>query len=149
IEFPKDALKAENTIHHNRIHTSRIIAPALPQFVNAVSAQPASLRYVDSEPTSSAAVIVGDIPLIHTSQLLPVNEMGRVMHAGDPVAQFGQVLDRLDGLLRQGASGLDRVVKLNVYFARYEISAPIQQAIAARYSPKRLPALSLVTTALP
>jgi putative CocE/NonD family hydrolase len=27
IEFPKDAVKAENTIHHNRTHASRIIAP--------------------------------------------------------------------------------------------------------------------------
>jgi len=26
IEFPKDAVKAENTIYHNRTHASRIIA---------------------------------------------------------------------------------------------------------------------------
>ena len=27
IEFPENALKAENTIYHNRIHASRIVAP--------------------------------------------------------------------------------------------------------------------------
>ncbi len=29
IEFPDDAVKAVNTIHHNREHASRIIAPVV------------------------------------------------------------------------------------------------------------------------
>ena len=28
IDFPKDAIAATNTIHHNKVHTSRILAPS-------------------------------------------------------------------------------------------------------------------------
>ena len=43
----------------------------------------------------SAAVLVDDVPLVHTAQLLPVDDAGRIVGAGDIRAQLEQVLARL------------------------------------------------------
>ncbi|MEX2174879.1 MAG: RidA family protein [Pirellulaceae bacterium] len=102
----------------------------------------------DAEAGSSAAVLVEDVPLIHTAQLLPVDEAGQLV-AGDAAAQCDALLDQLETLLKSLGSGLDQAVKLNVYVARDELGQVVRARLAARFVTGRRPAVSLVTTALP
>src|SRR5688572_7624076 len=82
----------------------------------AVMAADASLQYVGSEPRHglSRAVVVGDVPLLHTAQILPRSSDGNIA-TGDAAAQMQVALEILEALLKQSGSGLDQLVRLNVY----------------------------------
>jgi enamine deaminase RidA (YjgF/YER057c/UK114 family) len=141
IDFPKDAVKAENTIYHNRSHASRIIAP-VATFVAPVSTS-SQLRYIPRLPQRTlAAVLVGDLPLVHTSQLLPDV-------AGSPAEQIDNLFSRLDAALRTAGSDPTRLVKLNCYLPNDAIVPLIEQQLDARFSGIRRPATSYVVTTLP
>lgn len=107
-------------------------------------------RSIDPNPRtgSSAAVVVGNVALVHTTQLLPVNDDGTI--AGTEAAtQFEHVLDRLDETLLATGSGLAQVVKLNVYVTRQDAVPVIERTMARRLAGARLPAVSFVVTKLP
>lgn len=101
-----------------------------------------------NEAGSSAAVLVGDWPLAHTAQAVPVDESRRVLSA-DPQAQAGRVLDNLHTMLVQAQSGLDRAVKLNFYVTRDEILPDVKAVLAARFHGAQRPAVAFVVTPLP
>jgi enamine deaminase RidA (YjgF/YER057c/UK114 family) len=145
IEMPGDAVKAENTLHHNRIHASRIIAPVAAS--KLIAATTSRLRFVP-EPVLNGvgAVIVGDVPLVHTAQLLPEGTAGFA-------AQLAQLFARLETVLREAGSDTNRLVKLNFYLANEAISplAPLaRQEFENRFRQvgPRCP-VSFVVTALP
>ena len=121
-----------------------LVAPAMAQTVPTV-------RHVGSDPATgaSAAVLVGDLPLVHTAQLLPVDKSGKVVAAGDAAAQLDRLLDELDSILQAAGSDLSQVAKLNLYLAREEAAAVIGPRHAARFPSEARPAVSLVVTALP
>jgi enamine deaminase RidA (YjgF/YER057c/UK114 family) len=102
----------------------------------------------DAATGSSAAVVVGDWPLVHTGQLLPLDGQGGVV-AGGAAAQVPALFDRLALVLGDARSGLDRVVKLNVYVAREQVVGDVQRAMAARFRGPNKPAVSFVVTKLP
>src|SRR5262249_55497500 len=83
------------------------------------------LRYVDPNPATgtSGAVVVGEAPLAHTAQLLPLDAKGNVAGKGKAAVQAEAVLENLAAALGEARSGLDRVVKVNVYAARPEVVA--------------------------
>ena len=114
----------------------------------AAFAQEIPLRRIGPSvtPGTSQAVVVGDVPLVHTSQVLPPDDRGR---GGDAEAQATLVLDRLQARLRQARSSLERVVKLNVYAVDDEAAAAAFRAVAARFTGEEKPAFSLVLTGLP
>src|SRR5437867_4016436 len=58
----------------------------------------------DPQTGTSLAVIVRDLPLIHTAQLLPLNEQGAQVGKGDPTKQTDQVLTNLAGVLKAANS---------------------------------------------
>jgi len=62
---------------------------------------------------ASQAVVVGDVPLAHTAQLLPVDARGAVV-GREAVEQCGKLVDELAVVLADVGSGLDRLVKLNL-----------------------------------
>lgn len=110
----------------------------------------AELQYVepDSKTGTSAAVIVGDQPLVHTTQVLPPVS-GSPDFEADPNTQVRQVLNRLDRLLRTAGSGLDRTVKLNVYVAEKKIIAIVQNELARTFGDEHKPAVALIVSTLP
>lgn len=79
---------------------------------------------------SSGAVVVDDVPLLHTTQL-----------SGQSVKV---VLDRLVDLLGEGGARLDDVVKLNLYAAREEVVPAITEELARRFSGDHRPAVTIV-----
>lgn len=115
----------------------------------AASALQAELKYVeaDSKTGSSAAVIVGDQPLIHTTQLLP--KVTGAESEADANQQIRQLLDRLQRLLKSAGSGLDQTVKLNVYVAERRIVTLVRNELAQRFSGEHKPAVAFIVTPLP
>ena len=114
-------------------------------------ATPAIRRFaVDGEAiAASAAVFVEDVPLVHTAQLLPIDDAGKVAAPGDAAAQVEVILTRLQSVLRQAGSDLDRIAKLNWYVARDEIAEIVRRSLADRLAAERRPAVSMVVTELP
>lgn len=93
---------------------------------------------------SSLAVVVGEVALAHTAQLLPLDKKGRLVGAGDVARQVNQVLDNIAAALKPAGTGLDKVVKLHVYVAQPELMAPVQQQFSKRFRAKIKPAVSYV-----
>lgn len=96
----------------------------------------------------SAAVVVGDRPLVHTPQILPFDEKPPPTPT-DPAVQIESMLDGIDKTLTDADSGLQRIVKLNVYVARSEFIDDVHRQLAVRFSGTAKPAVSFVVTRLP
>lgn len=109
------------------------------------------LRHVESNPAtgSSAAVLVDDVPLVHTPQLLPVDEAGSIVAPGDAAAQLEFLLDRLEAKLNEVGSNLDRLAKLNLYVVNEQAAKHVWPVLAKRFATESRPAVSLVVTPLP
>jgi enamine deaminase RidA (YjgF/YER057c/UK114 family) len=97
----------------------------------------------------SAAVLVDDVPLVHTAQLLPVNESGQIVGSGDVRVQFEQVLARLRTCLTQSGSNLSRTLQLNCYLARGEDANALTEVLGQAFPAEQRSAISIVTTPLP
>jgi enamine deaminase RidA (YjgF/YER057c/UK114 family) len=98
--------------------------------------------------TSSAVVVDGTAHLVHTRQLMAVgNDLG----PADDAKQARRLLLLLPAVLREAGSGLDRVVKINVYARRAEALAAFRSTLAGFYAPdvRFLPAFSAVVGPLP
>jgi predicted acyl esterase len=136
IEFPSDAVKAENKIHHNRAHPSRIIFPDF----NPKAIEPFAQN-------KSSAVFVKDVPLIYTAQLLPryYESQGQKTNAD---SQLLDVLFRLTDAT--GFRGIEnhRVVKLNFYVAQPETVKLIEELVMRGSFSDPKPAVSVIVTPL-
>lgn len=108
-----------------------------------------SPRYFGGSAASgtSAAVRVDNVPLAHTTQLLPADDRDRI--AGKAAEQAERLLDNLDTALREVGSRLDRAVKLNVYVTHADTIAEVEKALARRFKGTARPAVSYVVTRLP
>lgn len=112
------------------------------------------LDVLDSDPTTgmSAAVVVGDVPLVHTAQF------GRATHvraAADPAAVAADnpqwirkclesAIGELEPALRGAGSDLAQVVKFNFYVAHSSACTIIQQWLKQQYAGRYQPAVSFV-----
>lgn len=103
----------------------------------------------DAATGSSLAVVVDDVPLAYTAQVLPLDAAGKLIGEGDATQQAEQVLANLDQVLRRAQSGLGNVVKLNVYRARDEAMPDVQKALTKSFSGPVKPAVAFVTGDLP
>lgn len=108
--------------------------------------QPAGIRQIgaDAATGSCQAVVVPEVPLAHTSQMLPLNGKGQLRGKGQLSKQVKQVFDNLDAVLQQAGSSLNQAVKVNVYLARTGLLAEVQQQFARRFAGKPMPAVSYV-----
>jgi len=79
--------------------------------------------------------------------MLPVNRRGRIPPGVS--RQTGRVLENLDLTLKSAGSGLDRVVKLNVYLASDDAMALVQEVLASHFAGLHKPAASFVVGELP
>src|SRR5436190_15731295 len=120
----------------------------------AAATTDSGIKYFSPDPQTgaSAAVLVDDLPLIHTSQLLPLNERAEVMGPGDPAKQTEQLLAKLDQVLKAAGSGLRNAIKLNFYLAGAKsmpaLLRPVQETLSREFSGPAKPAISFVVGGL-
>ena len=96
------------------------------------------------ETGSSLAVVVEEVPLAHTTQILPLNRNGRLAGRNQVDRQIKQVLDNLSAVLQAAGSGMDQLVKVNVYLAEAALMAAVQKQLGRSLAGKTKPALSFV-----
>jgi len=110
-----------------------------------------AIQCVEPNPETgmSAAVSVGNLPLAHTAQMLPLDRTGTLVGKGDVAAQTGQVLSNLAAVLTAANSDLAATIKLNVYLAQGEVMPVVQQIIARHFQGPIKPAASFVVGSLP
>lgn len=96
-----------------------------------------------------SASIVDDVPLIHTTQIFPTDEFGKLVGTGEGGKQSKQLLHNLDAALLELHSGLDQVVKINVYANDSGATTHIRQALEAHFTGRPKPPVSIVATKLP
>lgn len=99
--------------------------------------------------TSAAVVVDGAAPLVHTEQILPTDPGGAVVAPGRAADQAAFLLDRLGAVLRPAGSGIDRLVKVNVYAANLDALGSFRKAFARHEAGRARPAVSAVVGALP
>ena len=95
-------------------------------------------------PGTSDAVIVDDVPLVHTTQFLPLNNSGKIVGSGDINAQINQVFLNIFSSLKQTGSSPDQIVKLNIYVRNSDLIPAVQVQINKRFKSGKRPALSFV-----
>ncbi len=98
----------------------------------------------------SAAVVVPDVPLLQTTQLLPINDRGRLLGKGVARDQIEVVLDRVKTAVRPlSTDPAPAIVKLNVVAANDEVVGEVRQALARKFrGATAKPAVSFVISRL-
>ncbi len=92
-------------------------------------------------PGASDAVIVDDVPLVHTTQFLPLNNSGNIVGLGDINAQINQVFLNISSALKQAGSKPDQIVKLNIYIRNSSLISAVQEQIEQLEEQARLAVL--------
>ena len=115
-----------------------------------VAAQP-PIEYfpMDAPEGMSQAVIVEDVPLVHTRQLLPLDAGGQLVGAGAVDAQIEQVLDNLEAVLEDAGSDLESLVRLNVYALAPPTIDRVRELLSRRLAASVRPTITSVLTPLP
>lgn len=96
----------------------------------------------------SQAVIVQGFPLVHTRQLLPLDAAGKVVGEGSVDKQIQQVLDNLQAVLKDSGSGLDKLVRLNIYALSPATVDRVRELLSQRPDSKVRPVITSVLTPL-
>lgn len=111
-----------------------------------VIAGDARLIYINPDPQtgSSRAVLVGDVPLVHTTQVFP-----QAANAADAPAQCDSVLNTLSAVLESVESGMDRIVRLHVYAAGQDSADAARRVLAKRFAGDAKPAVTFVVGKIP
>jgi enamine deaminase RidA (YjgF/YER057c/UK114 family) len=109
-----------------------------------------SIQYVplDAPAGMSQAVIVQRMPLVHTRQLLPLDREGKLVGEGSADQQIEQVLANLEAVLRDSGSGLDKLIRLNVYALSTATVSSFREHLSKRLGPSVRPAITSVLTPL-
>ena len=94
---------------------------------------------------SSDAVIVKNVPLVHTSQIFSLDKRGKFVFKDELQKQIGQIFGNLSKALKIADSGIDQVVKLNIYLKNSTLISEVQTEIGRRFKSGKLPAVSYVT----
>ena len=94
---------------------------------------------------SSDAVIVKNVPLVHTSQIFSLDKRGKFVFKDELQKQIGQIFGNLSKALKIADTGIDQVVKLNIYLKNSTLISEVQTEIGRRFKSGKLPAVSYVT----
>jgi enamine deaminase RidA (YjgF/YER057c/UK114 family) len=95
-------------------------------------------------PGAADAVIVDEVPLVHTAQFLPLDKYGKIVGSGDIKTQIDQIFLNITSALKMAGSNLDQSVKLNVYIRNSNLFNAVQEQINKRFKLGKVPALSYV-----
>ena len=105
------------------------------------------VRY-DMDGTTRAVVVQG-YPLVHTRQLLPFDDAGKLVGDGVVESQVDQVLANLEIVLNENQSGLDKLVRLNIYANEPETADLVRESLRQRMNSAQGPVITAVQTPLP
>ena len=110
-----------------------------------------SIQYVpmDAPAGMSQAVVVQGFPLVHTRQLLPLDAAGKPVGKNSIDKQIEQVLDNLDAVLKESGSGLDKLVRVNIYALSVPTVDRVRELLSKRLDASVRPAFTSVLTPLP
>ena len=100
------------------------------------------------QPLYSDSVSVTGLELVHTTQLLPVDQNGALFAPGDPERQVQRVLDQVVDVLAAQQVSQDKLIRLNVYVADEQAIGKFLKVLQLRFR-HALPAVTIVTTRLP
>ena len=98
--------------------------------------------------TAAAVVVDGAADLFHTRQIMPVDALGKVIAPDRADLQSEIVLEKLESVLKEARSGLDRLVKVDIYVGRVDAVLAFQKALARKMTGKSYPAISFVVGSL-
>jgi enamine deaminase RidA (YjgF/YER057c/UK114 family) len=107
-------------------------------------------RPIDVDATSgvATAVVVDDRALLHTTQLLPIDDEGHIT-AGDLDAQTTRVVANLADVLEEMGSSVDQLARLNVYVTDDALVGQVRALLAAGLTRDVHPAVTYVVSRLP
>ncbi len=110
-----------------------------------------SIEYVpmDAPPGMAQAVIVQGAPLVHTRQILPLDSAGQLVGEDSLDQQIQQVLTNLAYVLQDCGSGLDQLVRLNIYALAPSTIDRVRELLNEQLSPAVRPTITFVLTPLP
>ena len=110
-----------------------------------------SIQYVplDAPEGMSQAVIVDRIPLVHTRQLFAFDSDGKLVGDGSADKQIEQVLTNLEAVLKDSGSGLDQLIRVNVYALSTAIVTEFRERLTGRLGPTVRPVITSVQTPMP
>ncbi len=110
-----------------------------------------SIEYLplDAPAGMSQAVIVQGFPLVHTRQLLPLDAAGKVVGKDSVDKQIQQVLNNLEAVLKDSGSGLDKLVRLNIYAIAPATVTRVQKLLSKRLNSSVRPVITSVLTPMP
>jgi enamine deaminase RidA (YjgF/YER057c/UK114 family) len=95
------------------------------------------------------AVVLDDVTLIQTTQLLPVDGRGHLVNGGDARKQAQHLVNNLGKLLEEAGSGLQHLVRANLYAARQEYLDELRRQLARSIKGHTFPVVTAVVTVLP
>jgi enamine deaminase RidA (YjgF/YER057c/UK114 family) len=88
-----------------------------------------------------------DVPLVQTTRLLPLDSQGRLL--GNAGKQTSQLLKNLEKVLAEAGSGLQHLVRINLYIAQEEDIEEIGKQMGRLLKGRAFPTVTRVITALP
>lgn len=97
---------------------------------------------------TSSAVIVGGLPLVHTSQFLASKSDGDFAKL-NLEGEARLVLSQLDQALRQQGASLQTTVKLNVCVTDSDVTTAVRRVLSGHFAQECQPAVSFVQSRLP
>lgn len=96
---------------------------------------------------SPAVVVPADLPLLHTTQLLPISKNNELIGKDDAAAQSTAVVQQLKDVLKLQHVGLDKVVKLNLAAKNLPALEVLKLAVSTAFG-AQVPAVSVVISDL-
>ncbi len=96
-----------------------------------------------------SAVVVDEMPLVYTRQIFAMDGEGKLVGEGSAEKQIEQVLANLEAVLKDSGSGLDRLIRVNVYALSTGIIADFHEQLGKRLEASIRPAVTTIQTPLP
>lgn len=91
---------------------------------------------------SSDAVVVNNVPLVHTKQFLPINRSGIIVGENYLAGQIDQIFTNLSRTLKESGSETDQIIKLNVFITRTDLMNEVQSLINRKFDPEKQPSVT-------
>ncbi|MHB8897885.1 MAG: RidA family protein [Thermoguttaceae bacterium] len=117
----------------------------------APQAAGSKIQYVSTDDSGGTpqAVVVPRMPLAHTRQLFPLDREGKLVGDGSADRQVQQVLDNLEAVLKDCGSGMDKLVRVNVYALSTATVTGFRQQLEKKLGPQVRPVVTAILTPLP
>lgn len=122
---------------------STVLTLAIALGLTRGTAQEITALHPDPTSGSARAVVVGDVPLVHTAQIFPIAAEGRGGATDEARAQATTAVERLAKVLDASGSDLGHLVRLNVFATDREDFSTVRDVLAEKLG--RLPTLPAVT----